>query len=670
MPGRTALQQFSFTSGMLDGAVEARTDVKAYYAGARDLTNMLGLAQGGVMTRGGFRQVGEVVPPTDATNIRLASFTFALGSSYLIALSHQRIDIFREGVLTQSLIPDPEVTDDADRFYASDELPDIAWTQSLDTMIIVHPDHAPRRLVRQHDDVSENWVLDELPLTHAPTFNFRGLTIGTATISISGSVATVTSSESADFDAVDLVSGAPGFWVRLHGGLIRLTEKTSATVVKGTVVQGPEETTASEPGIWSVEEDAWSDSRGWPRSINLFQGRLYFGQNRARPQTIWGSRAGSFFDFGTTADALDDEAVELTLDNDQIAAVEQLFVSNDFLALTSGGIYACAETPVTPGNFFFKRQSELPASRIRPVELDGTVVFVRAASDGTRATCNELILDDTRQVLVPQDIGLLAGGLIDAPVDMAARLGTETDGANHLLLANADGTVAVLNTRRSQNIAGWTRLVAGGEGQVRAIATVGARVHALVVRNVAGSDRYFVELLDPECRLDGSIAATATGPLPTTAWSGLSSLEGAEVCLLGDGFDLGTATVAGGAVTTPEPVSTLEVGWRFDWSVETMPLEAELTDGTFIGNRHRLIRATVRTGTAGSFQVNGRDVSLHRLGAFSLDEATLTSGGGTLTSVRFLGWGGDRRDGGTTVRVKGQSTNPASILSITAEVTQ
>ncbi len=668
MPIRKSLQQFSFTSGMLDSAVEARLDVKAYHAGARDLTNMLGMSQGGVMTRGGFRRIGEISPPGDATTIRLASFTFALDRSYLIALSHQRIDIFRDGMLMQSLVPDPAVADDADRFFSSDELTDVDWTQSLDTMIMVHPQHPPRRLLRQHDAVDEEWFLDDLPLTHAPTFNFRGLTVGTATVSIVGNTATITSSDAGDFSDVDLSADAPSCWVRLHGGLIRLTEMTSATVARGTVVNEPEETTASEPGLWTVEEDAWSDIRGWPRSVNLFQGRLYFGQTRARPQTIWGSRAGSFFDFGTTSDALDDEAVELTLDNDEIAAVEQLFVSNEFLALTTGGIYACAETPVTPGNFFFKRQSELPASRIRPVELDGTVVFVRAASDGSRATCNELVLDDIRQVLVPQDIGLLAGGLINAPVDMAARMGTETDAANHLLLANADGSVAVLNTRRSQNIAGWTRMVLGGAGQVRAIATVGAKIHALVARNIAGTDRFFVEQLDPECRLDAATMPTPVGTVPTSEWSDLGALEGAEVSLLGDGCDLGTATVADGALTTPEPVSTLEVGWRFDWSVETMPLEAELSDGTFIGNRHRLIRATVRTGMASVYQVNGRDVGGRRLGEALLDDPPRTTGG--TASVRFLGWAGGRRDGATTVRVEGRSTNPASILSITAEVTQ
>ncbi|MDF1735410.1 MAG: hypothetical protein P1U37_09015 [Minwuia sp.] len=668
MPRRTALQQFSFTSGMLDPAVEARSDVRAYFAGARDLTNVLGMAQGGVATRGGFRHVAEIEPPEGDEVIRLASFTFALGKSYLIAFSHQRIDVFQDGALNQSLVPDPEVPGDADRFFTSEELADVSWTQSLDTMILVHPDHPPRRLLRQHDGEDEDWVLGALALTNTPTFNFRGLTLGTASVSISGATATITSTDGTDFEAIDLSAGAPTFWVRLHGGLIRVTGKTSATVVEGTVVQSPEETTAVEPGLWSVEEDTWSDQRGWPRSVNLFQGRLYFGQNRARPQTIWGSRAGSFFDFGTTADVLDDEAVELTLDNDQIAAVEQLFVSNDFLAMTSGGVYACAETPVTPANFLFRRQSELPASPVRPVELDGVVVFIRSSSDSVRATCNELVFDDARQVLVPQDLGLLAGGLIDAPVDMTARQGTELDGANHLMLANSDGSVAVLNTRRAQNIAGWTRLSLGGGGLVKAIAAVGARIYVVVSRELSGSKRSFIECLEPDSCLDSSVLAAPVGDLPSTDWNGLDFLEGTEVQMFSEGLDLGTATVVDGTVTTMEAVSNLEVGFPFDWTVETMPLEAELTDGTFIGNRHRLARATVRTGTAGRFAVNGRDVEPRTFWTAAFGSAGQSAA--KLATVRLLGWSGGRGDVGATVRVTGKSTEPASILSITAEVTQ
>lgn len=656
MPQRTVTQQFSFANGMLDPALDARSDVKAYHAGARDLTNVLGLAQGGVQTRGGLRHVAEITPPEGETNIRLARFAFSFETTYLVVFSHQRIQIFQN---------DAEVGSVAEGFDSS-ELPDIAWTQSLDTMILVHPAHAPRRLVRIGG--GESWTLEALPLTETPTFNYGAATAGEGTPSATTGSITITTTDSADFDHVSFDPGDPAYWIRIQSGLVKLTAKNSATEVAGTVVQELDATAAVKPGLWAVEEDAWSDSRGWPRAAHLFQGRLYFAGTAARPQTIWGSKAGAFFSFETTADAFEDEAVEMTLDNDQVASVEQLFAANEFFALTSGGVFASAETPVSPANFFLKRHSELPAARIRPVEVDGAIAFIRRGDDGCRSTCNELIFDEVQQRFVAQDLGLLAGGLIDGPVEIAARLGAEADAANHLLVVNQDGSIAVLNTRRAQNIAGWTRLAPADGGRVRSVATTGSDVWCLTEREIGGSTRCLIERLDGGCRLDSAVIATPESPLPATAWSGLDLFEGQAVRLCGDGMDLGEATVINGAVTAPSAVSELHAGLAFDWVVETMPVEAALTDGTLIGNRHRLIRAAVRAGQATRFQVNGRTVDRTATDAASFDTPASAEAG--VHPVRFLGWSGGRAGQGATVRVTGRSTEPASILSITAEVAQ
>ena len=138
MPRRTVTQQFSFANGMLDPSLDARPDVKAYSAGARDLTNVLGLAQGGVETRGGLRHVAEISPPEGETNVRIARFAFSFETTYLVVFSHQKIQIFQNDAEVGSV----------GSGYDSAELPDIAWTQSLDTMILVHSGYAPRRLVR------------------------------------------------------------------------------------------------------------------------------------------------------------------------------------------------------------------------------------------------------------------------------------------------------------------------------------------------------------------------------------------------------------------------------------------------------------------------------------------------------------------------------------------
>jgi len=41
----------------------------------------------------------------------------------------------------------------------------------------------------------------------------------------------------------------------------------------------------------------WSDARGWPRCGVFHEGRFWVGGSGSRPQTLWASKVGEFFDF-------------------------------------------------------------------------------------------------------------------------------------------------------------------------------------------------------------------------------------------------------------------------------------------------------------------------------------------------------------------------------------
>ncbi|MGH6948832.1 MAG: hypothetical protein ACREDZ_15995, partial [Kiloniellales bacterium] len=563
------------------------------------------LPQGGLALRGGLAFVAELAQAADGC--RLARFEFSTEQVYLVAFTDLEIRVYREGVL-QATLASP---------YAAADLAGLDWTQSLDTMILVHPQHAPRRLLRQGSHSA--WALSTLALTNPPKHEF-GLSYPNLAITpgaVSGSGVTL-AADAPWFEANDIQATVSG-----NGGIAKVTAFASASEVTVDVTTPFANTNQIAAGAWSFDKEsatvkdeaAWSDRRGWPRSVYLFEGRLYFGGSRSRPQTVWGSRANKFFDFATTEEALDDEAVEMTLDNDRVSAVEQLYALDDLFAFTSGGLFVNGESPVSPANFYFQRHSELPAAHIRPVELDGSVAFVRRGSDGQHQSLYELVYDDAKQIYLAQDLALLASSLMRGPVDMAARLGNESDSANHLFVVNGDGTVAVLNSRRSQQITGWTLMTT--QGQIRNVAVVGNEVYFLVERSIDGQPRFFVERLAQTHRLDASLLLAAGAP--QTSWSGLGVLEGAAVALIGDGAALGDATVSGGAVETPHAVSTLEAGLSFDWAVETMPLEAQLSDGTLIGNRHRIVRATARVKDTAGLAINGRPTIFPAFGANLLD---------------------------------------------------
>lgn len=570
MTFRVPTQQYGFTSGMLDDTLEARSDVRAYYSGAREILNMFGLPQGGVDMRGGFAFVAEI--PEAAQGVRMASFEFSTEQKYLHVFTDSKLHIYRDGV-KQKEITTP---------WTGEHLAQIDWTQSLDTMIVVHPDVQYRKIMRQ--GAHDAWAISTLSISNVPQYE--------------GS-------------------------------------------------------------------NAWSDTHGWPRSVYLFEGRLYFGGSRSRPQTIWGSSSNNFFDFSVSKPKqMDDDSVEVTMDNDRVSAIEQLYALDEFFAFTSGGLFVQSESPVTPDNFYFARNSELPAANIRPVELDGSVAFIRRGADGHHQSLHELVYDDAKQIYTTQDLALLSSSLMRSPVSMAARLGNESNSANHLFVINGDGTIAVLNTRKSQQITGWTLLKTNGV--VLDCAVVGNTAYFIVKRTINGVTRYFIERLDSTHVLDASIKQESE--TAKSVWKGLNHLEGHAVHLCGNGADLGTAVVADGQVTTPFEVTTLEVGLAFDWAVETMPIEVQLADGTLIGNRHRITRATIRLKDTQAMTVNGRPAAFTKFGKNVLDAPPQSFTG--LKTIRFLGWTGGRDGQGAAIRMEGTSTGRATILSVTAEVAQ
>ncbi len=568
--------QTNFSAGMLDEASIARFDVEAYKSGGLDVTNMLGLPLGGVTLRGGLAWFATVASGGD--NARLLRFEFSTEQVYLMLVRALAIDVY---------LPDGTLAATVTTTYTADEIAALSWVQSLDTLILVHPDHAPAKLVRSGSHTS--WTLSTITLTNVPQYDFG-----------------------------------------------------------------------------SGNENVWSATRGWPRSVFLHQGRLYFGGSRARPQTVWGSGANDFFDFATTSSALDDEAVELTFDNDRVCAVQQLYALNDFFAFTKGGLFArVADDAITPQNFFMRRSSEVPAARLRPAEIDGSVMYASYGEESGFSTIYEVIFDYDTQSYRAEDVALLSSALMRQPVDMAARRGNETNSANHLYVVNGeDGTVAVLNSRKVQKMTGWTLLTTGGE--ILAVAVVGNIPYFLVHRVVAENSIYTIERLDPDRRLDCSVAFTAETATDTWDDDLLDFYEGETVDLIGDGAPLGQAVVTGGAITAPYAVSSIEIGFSFDWAVETMPA---MVDGSEIMERHRIVRASIVVENTAGMTVNGRPIADQFVGDDLLDRPPQPFTG--TKPIRFLGWRGGRAGGrGATVRITGTSANPATILAVAAEVAQ
>jgi hypothetical protein len=681
--------QTNFSTGELDPRLRARVDLDQYNNALEQATNVVIQPQGGMKRRPGMKHILEL-PNTSTESagngVRLIPFEFNVDDSYMLAFTHQRMYVVKNGALVTAI--NGGANDYLSTSITSAMLDDISWTQSADTLIVVHPDLQPTRIVRGATDA--DWTASTITFDSVPLYAFTitatnptgtltpsavsgNITLtgsasvfhdgrtGTAqagasttitldasasatddiyngsTITITGGtgsgqvrvisdyvgstkVATVSVAFATTPDNTSTFSVASqvGQYVNANPqGRARIISVTSATVVNAIVEYPFFSAVAIASGSWELEqgyENVWSASRGWPRTATFHEGRLYFGGSKSRPATIWGSKIGIFFDF-KPEENLDDDAVEATLDTNQLNVITDMISGRDFQVFTTGGEFYVPQSgsnPITPLDFIFKavsRNGMKPGTRVQAFE-SGTVFIQRQGR-----ALNEFLFSDAQLTYITQRISLLSGHLLKTPKRMALHKATETDQGDLLLLTNDDdGTMAVYSILRSQNVIAPSEFTTDGE-----FLDVGVDVTDIYVvtkRVFDGTTRYFVELLDynrfTDCAFTGANAAGATG-LPHI---------GKSLNVITDGVPQSNETVDGSGEVTFDraSVTSYEVGLSFTVTAKTMPVELRLQSGSRVSFKKRISQVNAIVYESQHLNINDQPVPFRNFGSELLDE--------------------------------------------------
>lgn len=362
-----------------------------------------------------------------------------------------------------------------------------------------------------------------------------------------------------------------------HYGIFEVTGYNSPTSVGAQVVfelGGLGGTT-----YWA--EPAWSDFRGWPRTVCIHESRLMFGGNAAQPQTLWGSIIDDFYNFRLGSD--DDMGLALTLAG-QKAHAFQWMVSQEALLVGTGG----AEGPIgprdntkaiTPSSVRAGKFSNTGSSFIQALPVQDTVVFVQRngrkvwefsfvfESDGYKAT----------------DLTLLAEHIVDGQIVQVA---LQRNPDSVLWCVDSGGQLLGLAIERNQGVAGWFRYITDGAVEsVAVISSTGEEDQVWITVNRAGGR--FIERFQPEhMRLLKDADSEATQALlccsdssviyngaPTTTISGLDHLEGQSVCVLADGSPVADKTVSGGEIELDDAAAIVIAGLPYECILTPTALE-------------------------------------------------------------------------------------------------
>lgn len=638
---RVKQYQTSFNAGELDELLTARHDLKKYYQGASKIRNAFCMPQGGVRKRYGLKQITKLAEYTE--DIRLEPFIFGsptgVDQSYVILFRDKMIQIFdvQQEKLVAS-IPAP---------YSQDKIWDISFTQSLDTMIIVHPEFKPKRLLRtrgvdwsftDYDVISpdyeetppgttpterdkQSFTLLKRPYNGMPvyftfkdansaTINFSGISTdkyraddltafcsamktAIGNIGYIGGAANVTVTPEYTTETVYPGNAPPIYVKRIKSFTVTLSGSASGKDTLFSVSPGVADYFSiaaigtSSGGGTPVRKDIWSDTNGWPMTAVFYENRLFFGGSKSFPSTLWGSETGVYTRFKRSdpqASIVDSDPLSFTLDTDQANRIQNLRSDSNLIIFTTGGEFYNPTRGITPKNFSVIQTSAVGSSKVRPVTFDNTVIYAQRIGNNIR----DFVFDFASDKFISNSLSTLSSTIIRKPKQMSVLRASSVDSANYLYVVNGqDGTIAVFSGDRNQEVAAWSLFET--DGKFGSVCTVSDKTYAIVRRFVRGEERVYLEQLNGEAYLDGYILATnqADGTIVN-----LNEYRGMTVQVVRGASLLDTYTVSvdGTIATGITENFNVYVGRKYVMLCETMPANAEGPIGIIVNDRKRITK--------------------------------------------------------------------------------
>lgn len=329
----TQIEISNFTAGELSPRLKGRIDLAKYFSGLDTLVNFVVMPQGGATKRPGTEYVADAKDQAHPPLLR--HFIFSTEQAYMLEFSHLNVRVYANDaqVLNGGVPVDVAVP------YPYNELVQLKFTQSADTLYIWHPKHPPATLTRTSN---VNWIYAPIQWRDGP---YDDVNTTPTTLEPSGNTGsiTITASSTAGINkGLGFQPGDVGRLIRIKGsslwGWVKITGVVDSLHVTAdvmpAVIGGAEGATGALDGPTSGGRQtpywrlgAWSGTTGYPYCVTFWQQRLISGGFDGAPNLIAGSVVGDFTNMATSkADGTvtDAHAFVWRIDDDEVNAIRWL----------------------------------------------------------------------------------------------------------------------------------------------------------------------------------------------------------------------------------------------------------------------------------------------------------------------------------------------------------
>lgn len=358
-------------------------------------------------------------------------------------------------------------------------------------------------------------------------------------------------------------------------GICRVTAYTSVTVMSMEVLKAFGGISASED--W--EEGKWSEYRGWPTAVAIYEGRLWWAGMDSQNGSV--SDGYESYDHTVLGDA---GPIDRSIGRGPVETINWILALDRLMLGGQGSEFQCRsnafDEPLTPTNFNIKQVSTQGSAPVPAVQVDTQGIFVQRG--GSRVF--ELNMDAGSLNYQSTQLSALAPEIGDPGI---VRIAVQRQPDTRIHFVRSDGTVALLVFDKVENVICWVEVeTPGASGLIEDVCILPGdagekedHVYYQVARTINGSTvRYFERwATEDDCHgasmsklADSFIARTGAA---ATVITGLGHIEGEDVVVWADGIaypDSDTTlqyTVTGGQITLATAASNVVVGlyYKAQW---------------------------------------------------------------------------------------------------------
>lgn len=384
-------------------------------------------------------------------------------------------------------------------------------------------------------------------------------------------------------------------------GVCRVTGYTDETQVDVQVLKDFGATDATR----NWYEGEWSVSNGYPTSLELYEGRLWFaGKNK-----LWGSVSDSYGSFDTTIEG-DSASIRRTIGFGPVDNIFWLRSSNRLLmGLASDEVGARSSSlgeVLTPNNINLKSGSNQGCANVDSVVVDEAIFYVQRSlkkvmslqySPGTDShTVSDLM---TLNPQFSDNYSLSKLAFVRQP---------ET----RLLGIMSDGRIGVHLFDPVEKVTAWSKL-SSTTVDFQDLATFPGTDEDVIYLKVKLGSNYYLAKMAKTTECEGGATSKHYDLFvhytsPGTTLTGLSHLEGLTVGVWADGSFRGEETVSSGQVTVASSWTSVTVGLRYTAYYKSNKLTGHVGTAQaayVLGHRKRV----VNTGLIGR-NLNHADITI------------------------------------------------------------